>query len=73
MADIDFRESLADVSCRVTVLCGEKDKVNRKASKAIAELLPNAEFKMISNAGHEVNIDNPQALAEAIKSRQVKR
>lgn len=65
MADIDFTNGLYKVTCRVLVLCGEKDSVNKKAAKKLAEKLPNAKFGAIENSGHEVNVDNPRGLAKA--------
>ncbi len=64
MADMDFTKGLDNVTCPVLVLCGEKDNVNKKAAARLAQKLPNAKFSTIENSGHEVNIDNPQALAE---------
>ncbi len=68
MADMDLTDGLDKVNCPVLILCGEKDKVNRKAAVKLAEKLQNAEFRTIENSGHEVNIDNPQKLAKAMKT-----
>lgn len=67
MADIDFTSGLDKVDCPVLVLCGERDNVNRKAAVRLAEMLPNAKFSEIENSGHEVNVDNPQGLAEFLR------
>lgn len=66
MADMDFTSGLEKVNCPVRVLCGEKDNVNKKAAVKLAKKLTNAEFGTIENSGHEVNIDNPQRLAEIL-------
>lgn len=66
MMDIDFTNSLNNVNCPVAVICGEKDNVNKKAAIKLARELPNAKFITINNAGHEVNLDNPQGLANAM-------
>ncbi len=68
MMDLDFRQDLKKIGCRVLVLCGEKDKANRPASLALKQALPNAEFSMISHAGHEVNLDNPLELGEKLNA-----
>lgn len=68
MMNLDFSERLKDIACPTLVLCGEKDKVNRNSCETVARLIPNAEIKMIENAGHEVNIDAPEKLAVAINS-----
>jgi 3-oxoadipate enol-lactonase len=45
----------------VLVLCGERDRVNLKLSRMLAEALPNARFGEVPSAGHVANLDNPQA------------
>ncbi len=67
MANMDFTSGLEKVSCPVLVLCGEKDNVNKKAAVKVAEKLSKARFSTIENSGHEVNIDNPNGLAKAMK------
>lgn len=67
MADMDFTSGLNKVNCPVVVICGEKDNVNKKAAIKLASELPNAKFSTIDNSGHEVNVDNPQGLANAME------
>ena len=50
----------------VILLYGEKDTANKNASIELAELLKNVELKTIIGAGHEVNIESPQELAEIL-------
>lgn len=66
MSDIDFTRNLEKVFCPVLVLCGEKDIVNKKTAIKLTNKLSNAKFYIISNAQHEVNIDNPKELANII-------
>lgn len=66
IADLNFSDGLDKVNCRVLVLCGERDTVNKKAAAALADKLPNAKFYTVGNSGHEVNIDDPQGLADII-------
>lgn len=68
MMELDFSASLSRISCPVLVICGEKDRANKKASLSLADLLPNARLCTIKGAGHEVNTDAPQALAEALRA-----
>ena len=68
MADIDFTNVLYKINCPVLVICGEKDSVNKKAAIKLTEKLSNAKFVTIDNSGHEVNIDNPQELANAMNT-----
>lgn len=66
MADIDLTGGLKKVTCPALILCGEKDKANKKAAAELAETLPNAQFSEIKKSDHEVNRDNPDALARVI-------
>lgn len=66
MKTLDFTDRLKDLTCPVTILCGEKDTVNQKAAKELAGLLPQAKLVILPNAGHEINRDNPKALAAIV-------
>jgi len=68
MLGLDFSGRLEEIACPVLVLCGERDRANRKASEELAVLLKNAELQMIPGAGHEVNAEAPEALANALKA-----
>ena len=67
MEDMDFTKRLDRVKCPVLVMCGEKDKVNKKAAINLTGKLTNAKFITIEHSGHEVNMDNPEGLAKAIE------
>ena len=67
MAELDFSDSLNQVSCPVLVVCGEKDKANKKASIELADILKHSKFKEISEAGHEVNLESPEKLASLLR------
>ena len=66
MKTLDFTDRLKNLTCPVTILCGEKDTVNQKAAKELAGLLPQAKLAILPNAGHEINRDNPKALAAIV-------
>lgn len=66
MADIDMSGKLSNIYCPALILCGEKDKANKKAAKELAKLLPNGEFAEVERSDHEVNRDNPVRLAGVI-------
>lgn len=68
MMELDFSHRLKDISCKVLVLYGEKDKANKSASLQLAELIPNSKIKIIPNAGHEINENCPHELAREIES-----
>ena len=62
MAELNFGDSLHNVSCPVLIVCGEKDNANKKASKELDHYLSISSFCELK-AGHEVNIESPEELA----------
>ena len=44
------------------VVCGEKDRANKKATKNLAENITKVEIQFVKNATHEVNIDATKEL-----------
>lgn len=66
MANLDFSRDLKKVVCPTLILCGEKDRANMKAAKSLAEIIQNAEFRLVEKSGHEVNVDATKSLAEII-------
>lgn len=67
MLNLDFSGRLKCIVCPVLVVCGAKDYVNRKAAKTLTNRLTNANYYMVKNASHEVNIEAPKSLALAIE------
>lgn len=67
MAELDFSNSLNEVSCPVLVVCGGKDKANKKASIELANNLIHSQFKEIPESGHEVNLESPEKLASLLQ------
>lgn len=66
MMDMDFTSELKNIPCPVLLLCGKKDRTNRKAAVSMSKELVNRKLVYIENAGHEANTDNPERLAELI-------
>lgn len=67
MAELDFSNSLNKISCPVLVVCGEKDRVNKKASIELADILKHSRFKEIPDTGHEVNLEAPEKLSSLLR------
>lgn len=65
MAGLDFTDKLQDVPVDTLVAVGERDKPNAAAADELSMLL-GCPLEVIPNSGHEVNVDNPKALAEVI-------
>lgn len=68
MLSLDFRNDLSNISCPTLVICGEKDKANKKSAIGLANSISMSDLHLIENAGHEVNIDAPNKLAAILKS-----
>ncbi len=49
------------------IICGKKDRVNLKTAGRLAAIIKGSTGVYIDGAGHEVNVDSPEKLAEAIK------
>ena len=66
MATLEIPALLPRERCRTLVLCGEKDRANRKAARQLQEGLSNAAMQTIDGAGHEANREAPEALSAAL-------
>ena len=71
MRSLDFTSQLNGITCPVTILCGEKDSANLKASKKLNGLLPQATLQIIPGAGHEISKDAPEAIATILNNYTV--
>lgn len=66
MRSLDFTNSLTAITTNTVIVCGQQDKANKKAAHELAKRLPHAKTVVIENAGHELNLDNPRALAQLL-------
>lgn len=66
MMSLNFDAALKNISMPVLVLCGAKDKANKKAAESLSANIPNAKLLFVTNANHEVNKDAPKELAEIL-------
>ena len=67
MMELNFERELKSLGCPVLILCGEKDRANRAAALEMKERLPQGELVFLPGAGHEVNVDAPEALGAVLK------
>lgn len=67
MLRLDFREELSRLTCPIMIVCGERDKANRKAAISMKNKMLNAKLYLVAQAGHEVNIEAPEELANLIE------
>ena len=68
MAALDFQARLGELRCPVLVACGERDRANRAAALQMKEQIPGAQLLLLEGAGHEANVDQPQALGRALRT-----
>ena len=68
MKNLSIPDKAPNIKSNTLIICGEKEKdnINMKSTKKLNEVIQNSKFKIIENAGHEVNIDNPIGLANTI-------
>ena len=68
MSNLSIPKKVPHIKCNTLIICGEKEKdnINMKSAKQLNKVINNSKFKIIENAGHEVNIDNPKELANTI-------
>jgi len=70
MQYLDFTNSVSNILCPTLIICGKRDKMNKKAAKMLTNMIPRALFYEVENAGHEVNTDVPKTLAQVIMDFQ---
>lgn len=68
MMELDFSGERKKICCDTLILCGEKDAANKKAAYELASAMPKAAVRLVKGAGHEVNTDAPQLLAQILES-----
>lgn len=72
MVDLNFECDLNKIKCPTLVVCGDKDKANKKAAIGLRERIKNAELVIIEKSGHEINIDNPTQLGNLLNKFIIK-
>ena len=68
MKNLSIPDKAPYMKSNTLIICGEKEKdnIDMKSAKQLNKVIQNSKFKIIENAGHEVNIDNPIELANTI-------
>ena len=66
MANLDIAKGIEAIPCESLVVCGAKDKVNKKSAQLLQQHLKQSKLRIVQNASHEINIDNPEELAGLI-------
>lgn len=66
MKNLDFSQSLEGISCKTLILCGDNDKVTKKASIHMDATIPHSTLRWVEGSGHVVNLDAPELLGEIL-------
>ena len=68
MKNLSIPDKVTSIKSNTLIICGEKEKdnINMKSAKQLNKVIKNSKFKIIENAGHEVNTDNPKVLSNVI-------
>ena len=64
--DDPLTPKLAEIACPVLLVVGDGDPMGSKASSILAEHFPDAELVVVPGCGHWVQVEQPEALLEAI-------
>jgi pimeloyl-ACP methyl ester carboxylesterase len=64
----DVTGRLAEIQTPTLILCGALDKMMPpKFSESLRDGIPNARLRIVENAGHMLPLEQPQAVAEALR------
>ncbi len=66
MRYLELASGLETIRCKALLLCGAKDRQNKKNAKMLCKEIKGSSFQIVRGAAHEVNTDNSKALAEII-------
>ena len=69
MKELSIPQKAKNIKCKTLIICGEREKnnINMRSAKLLNKDIKNSIFKIIPNAGHEINIDAPEEFANIIK------
>lgn len=63
---LEIADRIQEIKCPVLVICGEKDRANKKSAYYFSENIENVALCMIEKTGHVVNEENPKELARIL-------
>ena len=68
MARLEPSSWLPAVPCPTLVLCGQRDRANRRSACIVGKRLAQSQVELIPGAGHEVNRDAPKILRTRLEA-----
>lgn len=70
MAQLELEEAVDRIRCCTAVVCGEKDRANRRAAEELTQRIPGSRLFLAAGAGHEVNQEAPAFLAGVLREQE---
>ena len=67
LAELNIKFKISKIQCNTLIICGERDNANIESVKQLHSNIKNSKIKIIKGAGHEINIDTPEEIANTIK------
>lgn len=68
-SNFDHAEDFRQIECPTLIVAAELDGlIPRKDCKALAEIIPGADFKVIHGGGHAVVVEQPETVVDLIRS-----
>lgn len=64
---VNLKAALSGIPCPTLVLCGKNDSANNKAARGLSKGISGSKLVFIPQAGHELNIDCPEKLADILQ------
>lgn len=64
----DFTKELQKIKCKTLLISGELDPIYFESNSQIVKLLPDAEHKIIKNAGHNTHLEEPKAFIKLLRN-----
>ena len=66
LAGLDVRDRLGEIAVPTLVVCGERDRANQAPSRQIADAIPGAELRIVPEAVHIWNLQQPDRFNETV-------
>lgn len=68
MTSLDIMNDVDKIKCKTLLICGSKDKADKPSLEPLHNAIKDSEVKIVEGAGHTVNEDKPEKLAQLISS-----
>jgi 3-oxoadipate enol-lactonase len=63
---VDLRPRLRDIGAPTLVVCGSRNRLSLRGSRALAAAIPHARLDVIANVGHVWNLEEPERFTRTV-------